>query len=377
MDLVARLTAGSIIYPALLLLIGTATPYRADHPAMFFDSALTIALALSLRMVLFVLRHPLYSRGRQWILVPMFLSIVLSAGVAGLLHLHILKSYGLSNGTFTLMLMWILGIAAGSTITFTPSLSLLLAQLALLFGPALPYEFLAHTPHGLSHGLSTLAFAGFLFLQGRRLHSMYWDLLSDRAIEIERARELETAKTAAEGAQEQLRYQATHDILTGVMNRAEILRVFGRELERAIRLRTPLGVLMIDLDYFKQVNDRYGHLAGDEVLRTVAGRIENNLRSYDALGRYGGEEFLVLLPGCDHQQSAASAERIRRAIESQPVELPGSLAPVTASVGLTVLDSTTDTDQRQLIARADTALYQAKNNGRNRIELELSGSLPD
>ena len=376
MELVARLAAASIFYLILLLMIGTATPYRVDHPVVFCESAIAIVLALLLRILLFVLRRQLYSRGREWILVPVVLSTVLSTGVTGLLHLHILKSYGLSNWTFTVMMMWILGIAAGSTVIYISNMPLQLLGLVLLFGPALPYEFLANTPHGLSHGISTLAFMVFLFVQGRRLHSMYWDLLSDRAIEIERTRELEAAKTVAERVQAQLRYQATHDILTGIMNRAEILRVFGRELERAIRLGTPLGVLMIDLDYFKQVNDRNGHLGGDEVLRAVAERIQRNLRSYDALGRYGGEEFLVLLPGCDHELCAVSAERIRLAIECQPVELLPSLVLVTASFGVTVLDSITDTEQRQLIARADTALYQAKKNGRNRIEVCLSGPLP-
>jgi diguanylate cyclase (GGDEF)-like protein len=374
MDILTRLTAASISYPFLLLMLGIATPLRIDEPGMYWKAVIATALAVLARAFLFVLRNQLYSHGRRWILVPLFWSIALCAGTAGLLFLNIMKSYGLSNWTFTVMLMWLLGIAAGSTVSFTPSFSLLSAQLFLLFGLALPYEFFASAPHGLSLGFATLAFVGFLFLQGHRLHRMYWDLLADRAIEVHRTRELEAAKAASESAQEQLRYQATHDILTGVLNRAEMLRVCEREVNRAIRLGTPLGVLMIDLDHFKQVNDSFGHFGGDDVLRCVTARVASNLRSYDGLGRYGGEEFLVILPACDPGQCVAAAERIRSAIERHPVRLPETSVKVTASLGVTVLDPKADTDQRTMIARADSALYNAKRNGRNCVAVLLPPS---
>src|SRR5580700_4924303 len=179
MDILTRLTAASISYPFLLLMLGIATPLRIDEPGMYWKAVIATALAVLARAFLFVLRNQLYSHGRRWILVPLFWSIALCAGTAGLLFLNIMKSYGLSNWTFTVMLMWLLGIAAGSTVSFTPSFSLLSAQLFLLFGLALPYEFFASAPHGLSLGFATLAFVGFLFLQGHRLHRMYWDLLAD------------------------------------------------------------------------------------------------------------------------------------------------------------------------------------------------------
>ena len=370
MDLVTRLTAAVVAYPLLLLLLRLATPICADHPAAYWEATAAIALAVLVRVSLFVFRKQLYARGRMWIVVPLLLSMVLSAGTTGLLYLDVMKSYGLSNWTFTFMMMWLLGISAGSTISFTPSFSLLSLQLGLLFGPAIPYEFLTSAPHDLSLGLATLAFAQFLILQGHRLHGMYWDLLSDRALEVRRTQELEAAKTAAERAQEQLRYQANHDILTGVMNRAGILGVCGRELERAVRLQTSLGLLMIDLDHFKQVNDRFGHLGGDEALRCIAERIASNLRSYDALGRYGGEEFLIVLPSCELEQAAIAAERIRESIEANPVPLGRAAAKITASFGVTVLDAENDTEQRQLIARADAALYEAKRSGRNCVAMQ-------
>lgn len=376
LELLTRITAATIFYPLLLLLLGVTTPYRADYPTLYRYAVVAIALAVVVRALLFAFRQQLYSLGRRCVVVPLFLSMTLSAGAAGLLYIHIILSYGITNWTFTFMLMWLLGISAGSTISFTPSFSFLSMQIALLFGPALGYEFLPRSPHGLSLGIAMLAFIGFLLTQGSRVHGMYWDLLADRAIEKQRALELEAARAASERAQVQLRYQATHDVLTGVMNRAEILRVCASEIDRAIRLGTSLGLVMIDLDHFKQVNDRFGHLGGDDVLRCVAARVAGQLRPYDSLGRYGGEEFLIILPACDVHQCAAAAERIRAAIERDPIPLPHAPAKVTASFGVTVLDPPPCPDQRQMIARADTALYEAKKNGRNRVAIQIPRSGP-
>jgi diguanylate cyclase (GGDEF)-like protein len=374
MELLLRLVRGSIIYPILLILLASTTSYRNDHPQAFRRAILAIAIALAARIIIYVCRERFYARGRRWILVPLSMSVVLSAGAAGLLHLNVMMGYGFSNWTFTMVMIWIVGIASGSTISFTPNFSLLWVHLLLLFGPALPYDFLAGTQHGRSNGLATFALLGFLLLQGHRLHGMYWSLLLDRALEVQRTEELEAATAAAESAQERLRHQATHDTLTGVMNRAEVLRVFEREFEHALRTGTSLGVLMLDLDHFKEVNDRYGHQDGDEVLRSVAERVRCSVRSYDSVGRYGGEEFLIVFPGCGLEQCVQSAERIRKAIGSDPVSLSHTQTLITASFGVTVVDRSMDTDQRQPIGRADKALYAAKKNGRNRVEIRLSES---
>ena len=135
-------------------------------------------------------------------------------------------------------------------------------------------------------------------------------------------------------AREELRFQATHDALTGIRNRGALLDVLQREIERASRTQGSTGVLLLDLDHFKKVNDTYGHFAGDEVLREVSRRVLQVIRSYDFVGRHGGEEFLVVLPGCDRAQALQSAERIRSAIAAQPVLADGQQIPVTISVGL-------------------------------------------
>ena len=125
-------------------------------------------------------------------------------------------------------------------------------------------------------------------------------------------------------AREALREQATHDGLTGVRNRAAILDLLEEETSRSGRERQPLAVLMVDLDHFKQINDTFGHQTGDTVLLETARRMKAMLRSYDAVGRYGGEEFLVIVPGCSPSATASQAERLRLAIGTEPFRLPGA-----------------------------------------------------
>jgi len=165
------------------------------------------------------------------------------------------------------------------------------------------------------------------------------------------------------------RYQAQHDPLTGILNHGEILQVLEREISRADRQRGSLAVIMGDLDHFKKVNDTYGHVAGDAVLVEVAERMRRNIRLYDALGRYGGEEFLLVLPGCTADEAYQIANRILKNIQSQPVLFQDNSIPVTISLGLAFNKVGERSEQTDLVQAADTALYQAKQNGRNRVEI--------
>jgi two-component system cell cycle response regulator len=126
--------------------------------------------------------------------------------------------------------------------------------------------------------------------------------------------------------------------------------------------------LILDLDHFKKINDIYGHLTGDVVLREVAKRMSEVIRSYDLIGRYGGEEFLVVLPGCDRDQVFLSAERIREVIAGHPFIAESAVILVTVSIGATVASSGA-VSEKEMLATADTALYQAKNAGRNGTEV--------
>jgi diguanylate cyclase (GGDEF)-like protein len=172
-------------------------------------------------------------------------------------------------------------------------------------------------------------------------------------------------------AREALRAKATHDPLTGLWNHEEILRILDRELARADREGTTVGILMLDLDHFKKVNDTYGHMAGDVVLRVIAKRMFSLIRAYDAVGRYGGEEFIVVLPGCDQTSAQTIAERFRSYISKDNVDTPEGMIPVTISLGVAASGKGKKRDMNSLVKAADSALYRAKSNGRNRSEVAL------
>jgi diguanylate cyclase (GGDEF)-like protein len=168
---------------------------------------------------------------------------------------------------------------------------------------------------------------------------------------------------------EALRIQALRDGLTELWNRSAIFDILQRELARATRQFSPVGVLMADLDFFKKVNDTYGHLAGDKVLRAVAEAMSSSVRSYDSVGRYGGEEFVLVMPGCDVETAVIAAERIRSCICEKSLEISGGPLSITISIGVAVTDGTRDMAPEAIIRMADMALYRAKERGRNCVEL--------
>jgi two-component system, cell cycle response regulator len=169
-------------------------------------------------------------------------------------------------------------------------------------------------------------------------------------------------------AREALRDQATHDGLTGLLNRCAILEMLDKELARAAREGQALSLLMVDLDRFKEINDTHGHAAGDAVLRESARRMREAIRTYDSVGRYGGEEFLIVLPGCDGDSAVSQAERVRETVGGSPFLVgPRSLA-VTCSIGTSSRTIPSAEDVDALLREADLALYRAKADGRNRVE---------
>jgi diguanylate cyclase (GGDEF)-like protein len=172
---------------------------------------------------------------------------------------------------------------------------------------------------------------------------------------------------------ERLKHIGLTDALTGVHNRRYFEQRLREEVDRSLRKGSPLSCLLIDLDHFKQVNDRHGHLIGDAVLREVAEQIKDQLRLSDAMARYGGEEFAILLVQTDSASAVAIAERIRERVGSRVVVLPdGKTLSVTVSVGVSTLyesqrGAKIDARARDLVAAADRALYAGKRAGRNRV----------
>jgi diguanylate cyclase (GGDEF)-like protein len=172
-------------------------------------------------------------------------------------------------------------------------------------------------------------------------------------------------------ARESLRFEALHDHLTGLWNRGAVLNLLQREEQRRQRSGEALGVIMVDVDHFKGINDSYGHLVGDVVLTEVAKRLTASVRGYDSVGRYGGEEFLIIVPGCDPQGLIISAERLRGVIAESPINSTSSPIPVTISVGLVSVGpgNLKPIEHIALVQAADSALYRAKAKGRNRVEI--------
>ena len=176
-------------------------------------------------------------------------------------------------------------------------------------------------------------------------------------------------------ARESMRFQATHDLLTSLWNRGLIVELVSREVVRARREKWCNAVMMCDIDHFKKVNDENGHAAGDDVLREVARRLHTSVRSYDMVGRYGGEEFLVVLNKCDPSSAVARAENLRNAVAAKPILLPTKSLTVTISVGVALTTDFPDHDADEVLRAADMALYAAKAAGRNCIRMAQPGIL--
>jgi len=176
----------------------------------------------------------------------------------------------------------------------------------------------------------------------------------------------------------QLVAKSRMDTKTGLLNAATWESEAAAEIARAVRTRSPLSVALIDIDHFKAVNDTYGHLAGDMALRTVSTVLREQLRGYDVAGRFGGEEFVVLLPQTREADALSIAERLRTHIAAMSIPVeddagPGACIRLTVSIGVAALDAASD-GVTDLLAAADTALYSAKQNGRNKTHLATANA---
>ena len=169
-------------------------------------------------------------------------------------------------------------------------------------------------------------------------------------------------------AREDMRFKATHDALTSLWDRGAVLALLRNELSRSARELTPVSLLLCDVDHFKKINDTHGHPSGDEVLAEVSTRLLDSVRSHDAVGRYGGEEFLIVLSGCDAEHLEGRAEQVRKAISDVPFSTAQGPIFVSLSIGaITVHNWDKSNPIEPLLKQADLALYRAKESGRNRV----------
>ena len=195
-------------------------------------------------------------------------------------------------------------------------------------------------------------------------------MLADLAALVERELELRSMNALQVELQKKnknLRRKSLIDPLIGTWNRGAIMRILTIEAIRCDKAGVPLSLIVADLDHFKKINDTHGHPAGDSVLVKVASRLRSCIRPQEALGRYGGEEFLIVLPGSSHTTAMAVAERMRLAIASQPETVGSTALSLTISAGVASTDVFPTATTEELISRADMALYAAKDAGRNRV----------
>ena len=366
-DLLHRIRLGGVTYFVLMALLGMVTPYRVDHRDLFWTVGSGIACIVGLRTaILHVrLRRRETEARRTWILL--WVLVCLGAILLGCVFMSTAIFYGFESWTFAITALWTMGIATGSTISFTPNLRLMYANISGLLLPSIVYGALMHDAQGAGFAFSAGTWLVFLYGQGRHTHRLYWSVIEERVAEAEQNRELLAAKAAAERAREEMRFQATHDPLTMTLNRGELLAQLRREMNRNYREREEMALIMIDIDHFKRVNDELGHLAGDEVLRVVTLRVQRAVRSYDLVGRYGGEEFLVVMPRCTVRQAMSVGHRILADVSSKPVPVPGDEVQVTVSAGAASFCPQEDECEQGHLARVDAALYEAKRQGRNRV----------
>jgi diguanylate cyclase (GGDEF)-like protein len=209
-----------------------------------------------------------------------------------------------------------------------------------------------------------------LYLSSTELREANSELVRTLEALAARTKDLEAEKHEMLIARARLVELTRRDVLTGLLNRMTIFERIQTEVELAQQTGTPLAIAMADLDSFKFVNDKYGHVVGDAVLRECARRITDVVRPVDAVGRYGGEELLIVMPGLHPAGAAARMEGLRTAVADQPVVHGDVQLRVTCSFGVAWVGSQ-PTNPEMLVSLADSALYLAKNNGRNRVEYDL------
>ncbi|MDP2224883.1 diguanylate cyclase [Nitrosomonas sp.] len=219
---------------------------------------------------------------------------------------------------------------------------------------------------------------GFVFFSCRK-KSIYKNLHKDLSLQIasqvaiilEKTRLYKGIKLNKQliAQKKSLQQRVTHDALTGLFNRPAIFDILHKQILRAKRGGLQIAVIMIDIDHFKTINDTCGHLTGDAVLCEIASRLTQSARSHEYIGRYGGEEFLVIISPYDQVGALKAAERFRDAIACQGINANQILVPVTISLGVAIGTEPETLDENLLLRRADEALYLAKHKGRNRVEV--------
>lgn len=282
----------------------------------------------------------------------LIISVLVSALHWGLMTAWI-QAYDKVSHAAHLMLIVLPAFAMGGASTLSISSALRFFYPLALYLPPLAVFFYLGDPLSLVYAISILISYVYVISASKYSRENYWSSVSNHLIAEERAVELEKLSTT--------------DQLTQLKNRMYFDKKYDNEWRRSFRLKSPISVIMIDFDHFKILNDTYGHLFGDEVLKQASSLISNELkRPTDCIARYGGEEFVALLSNTDVEGTKTIGERIRSAIEKMHIEHQGVPVKITCSVGGATAIPDNRLNKMDLIKHADSALYQAKHAGRNR-----------
>lgn len=309
-------------------------------------------------LVLGLLARTLLRRGAGAGLAGMAVQAVFCAAYLAFGAAAGILDVGVGNGIATFL---VICMAVAVLSLMRPALS------AALFGLAFVFFFSVLRTRAIDSALlaSLQIQAIAVVLMAQLIAVMVWHQYACRVL---LSRRLEAAHADLLAKQKELESLAEHDMLTGLYNRRKFMQLAEQELGRVSRIPTETWLLMVDLDFFKRINDQYGHPVGDGVLQQVAAILKDGVRSTDVVARIGGEEFIVLMPNTRREGAMAVAEKLRIAVRTRPLELLERLVPVTASFGVTGLAPHQRASIDTLYAAADKALYVAKNLGRDRVE---------
>jgi len=352
-DLTNRAKPGILIYITVWFAIAYALELATVNPTFF-----TLNSAI---LFVFVVTRALHLRLRRNVTaenVSLLEGWLVGSVLFGALHWGMMTAWVFYEPTLTNVeapiLVVLAALAMGGTSTLSISRVIRIYYPILLFLPSAAYFAWEGSQQSLMYASLIIASIIYIFIASSSSEQDYWQALSSNVIAEERALELEKLTIT--------------DPLTQIKNRMFFDTEYEKEWQRSARLKSCMSVLMIDLDFFKKLNDNYGHIFGDAVLQKVAAALDESvLRPADCVARYGGEEFIVMLPATNEEGLGIVAERVLQNIAALKFEYQGQSINVTCSIGGATSSPHPSHNSEELIKRADDALYQAKENGRNRF----------
>lgn len=354
-DLTKRAKGGILIYPALWLVISLSYQLHIWSPLFFYSNAIILFCIFASRICHLIVFNSqseyTVSKMRWWLVVT-----ILFAGLHwGIMTTIILFQWNSSSVQY----IWIIvtmSLSIGGAVVLSISNKIRVLYPLFLLIPGIFVLILGGSSDQLILALSGIISLVYIHGATRVINADYWEGLKSRCLAEERAEKMENLSHT--------------DQLTQLKNRMYFDQKFAEEWKRSSRLKSPLSILMLDLDYFKVINDSYGHMFGDECLRRVAESLLATIhRETDSVARYGGEEFVVLLPDTNPQDGKIIAARVLMSIANIGLGVDSHKIPLTCSIGIATGYAELDKNREILLKSADDALYLAKNKGRNRIQV--------